>query len=329
MWSKTYETSGVDRIFFERLVEIVAHVLAGHADDGSDGRHLLQRVEQGAPLLVGVLLDHPVQIGIDVRERGHHQRGQARQEAAVEPPEGVAQVPDGRAEHRAHDVEFRRVFGAHFGGPCAGQAAPGVPPQPDRGRLGQPEPLRAQRGPDAVQDPVAGLIRRPPQAAQAFVVGHGDGPALGDGGGDQEEFELADRPEGLRPAAQRIGREAARRHGVDRALVRQHRAGTPRGEVGRDDHRRRGRLRLAVHVHGPVEQLDGLDGLRDQAEEGQLDVARAQHRPGLGVLESQRRLVERVVRGQQRTHLGLQFLVGRPGDPFRAMRACQVAELSH
>ncbi len=196
-------------------------------------------------------------------------------------------------------------------------------------RRGQSEALRAQRGPDAVQDAVAGFVRRAPQAAEAFVVGHRDGPALGDGGGDQEELELADRPQRLRPAPQRVGRETARRDGVDRALVRQQRAGLPGAQVGGDDHRRGGGLRLAVHVHGPVEQLDGFDGLRDQAEERQLDVARAQHGAGLGMLEAQGRLVERVVRGQQRTHLVLQFLVWRPGDPFRAVRACQVAELSH
>ena len=61
----------------------------------------------------------------------------------------------------------------------------------------------------------------------------------------------------------------------------------------------------------------------------QLDVARAQHGPGLGVLKAGRRLVERVVGGQQRAHLALQFLVRRAADPLRAARACQIAELNH
>ena len=161
------------------------------------------------------------------------------------------------------------------------------------------------------------------------MVGDRDGPALGDGGGDQQELELAQRPEGLRPAPQRVGRKAAGRHRVDRALVGQQRTGLPGSQLGRDDHGGHRRLGLAVHVHRPVEQLDSGGGLRDQAQKCQLDVARAQHRPGLGVLIAGRRLVERVVRGQQRPHLGLQFRVLRASDPLRVTRPREIAELNH
>ena len=161
------------------------------------------------------------------------------------------------------------------------------------------------------------------------MVGYRDGPTFGDGGSDQQKLELANRPEGLRPPPQRIGRKTAGRHGVDRALIRQQRAGLFGVALCRDDHRGHGRLGLTVHVHRPVEQLDGLHALRYQAQKRQLDIARAQHRAGLGVLIAGRRLVERVVAGQQRAYLALQLLMRRPADPLRGARPCQIAGLNH
>ena len=76
--------------------------------------------------------------------------------------------------------------------------------------------------------------------------------------------------------------------------------------------------RLAVHVGGPVQQLGGGELLRDQPQKRQLDVARAQHGAGRGVLEARRRLVERVVGRDERSGLALQILVGRLADPLGA-----------
>jgi hypothetical protein len=70
-----------------------------------------------------VLLDDPVEVGIDVGERGDDERRQARHVRAVEPAEGVAKVADGRSEHRADDVELGCIGPAHLGGPRAGQPA--------------------------------------------------------------------------------------------------------------------------------------------------------------------------------------------------------------
>ena len=43
-------------------------------------------------LFVGVFLDHPVQVGVDVRQGGYHQCGQPGKEAAVQPAEGVPEL---------------------------------------------------------------------------------------------------------------------------------------------------------------------------------------------------------------------------------------------
>ncbi len=58
--------------------------------------------------------------------------------------------------------------------------------------------------------------------------------------------------------------------------------------------------------------------LRDQPEKRQLDVAAAQHGAGRGMLETCRRVVERVVGGQLRADAPLQFLVLRLPDPLGA-----------
>ena len=84
-----------------------------------------------------------------------------------------------------------------------------------------------------------------------------------------------------------------------------------------------------MHVRGPVEQLDCRDGLRNHTQEGDFNVAGAQYGARLGVLKAVRRLVERVVGGQQRLDLALQFLMVRPSDPLRAARPRQIAELNH
>ena len=55
---------------------------------------LSSRRSMRAPLVAGVLLDNPVQIGIDVHQRGDHHGGQTGKVAAVEPAEGVAEVAD-------------------------------------------------------------------------------------------------------------------------------------------------------------------------------------------------------------------------------------------
>ena len=56
--------------------------------------------------------------------------------------------------------------------------------------------------------------------------------------------------------------------------------------AGRNQHGRDGGLRGAVHVRRAEQQLRGLDPLGDQPEETQLDITRAQHGAGIGVLES-------------------------------------------
>jgi hypothetical protein len=80
--------------FLERPVEVDADVLLHHPQHRADRGHPLQPLQQGAPVVVGVLLDHPVQVGVDVGQRRDHHRGQTRQEGAVEPTEGVAEVAD-------------------------------------------------------------------------------------------------------------------------------------------------------------------------------------------------------------------------------------------
>ena len=73
------------------------------------GGHLLDPLQHRLALVGGVLLDDPVEFGIDVGQRGDHHGGQAGVEGAVEAAERVAKVADGRAQHRADDVEFGRV----------------------------------------------------------------------------------------------------------------------------------------------------------------------------------------------------------------------------
>ena len=52
------------------------------------------RLQQRLAFFGGVFLDDPIQIGIYVRERGHHHGWQPRVEAAVQPAECVAEVAD-------------------------------------------------------------------------------------------------------------------------------------------------------------------------------------------------------------------------------------------
>ena len=87
---------------------------------------------------------------------------------------------------------------------------------------------------------------------------------------------------------------------------------------GGHDHRGGGGFRIAVHVGGPVQQLRGRDALRDQPEKRQLDVAAAQHGARVGVLETCRWVVERVVGGKLRADAPLQFFVLRLPDPLGA-----------
>ena len=103
-------------------------------------------------LFGGVLLDDPVELGIDMRQRGDDQRGQGGHVGAVQSAEGVAEIADGRSENRADDVEFGRIGAAHLGGPRARQTAAGVAPQADRRRRRQAEPLGVQGGPQPVED---------------------------------------------------------------------------------------------------------------------------------------------------------------------------------
>ena len=105
------------------------------------------------------------------------------------------------------------------------------------------------------------------------MVGYRDRPALGEGGADQQKIELRHRADGLGVSPQGIRRETAGRHSVDGALIRQQRAGLARSHVRGDDHRRHGRLRFAVHVHRPVQQLGGGGPQPYQAEKRHLDIA--------------------------------------------------------
>ena len=91
-----------------------------------------------------------------------------------------------------------------------------------------------------------------------------------------------------------------------------------RPAFGRHDDRGGGRLRIAVHVGGPVEQLGGRDALRDQPEKRQLNVAAAEHRARAGMLETCRRVVERVVGGQLWADAPPQCFVLRLPDPLGA-----------
>ncbi len=121
----------------ERPVDQLAHVHADQPQHGMDGGHVLDPQQHRLARVGGVLLDDPVEVGIGVRQRGHHHRRQARVEAAVQSAERVAEVADGRPEDRADDVQLRRVRAADLGGPRGGQAAAGVAPQPDRCRRRQ------------------------------------------------------------------------------------------------------------------------------------------------------------------------------------------------
>ena len=104
--------------------------------------------------------------------------------------------------------------------------------------------------------------------------------------------------------------------GVDRALVGHHRAGALGSALGGRDHRGHGRLGLAVHIGGPIQQLGGGELLRDQPEKGHLDVAAAQNGARCGVLKALRGVVERVVLGQHRTDAPLDRLMRYGADPL-------------
>ena len=148
------------------------------------------------------------------------------------------------------------------------------------------------------------------------MVGHRHRPALGEAGGDQEELELRDRARRVRVASQGIGGEAARSDGVDRALVGNHRRDGRGRALGGHDHRGRGGIGVAVHVGGAIQQLGGAHALRDQAHEGQLDVAAAQDGSRGGVLEAGGRFVERIIGRQLRAGTAYQVLVGDVPDPL-------------
>ena len=55
--------------------------LLDHPDDRLRGGHLVQPLQQRLALFGGVLLDDLVEVRIDVRQRGDHQRGQPGHEA--------------------------------------------------------------------------------------------------------------------------------------------------------------------------------------------------------------------------------------------------------
>ena len=64
--------------------------------------------------------------------------------------------------------------------------------------------------------------------------------------------------------------------------------------AGGNQNRRDGRLRVPVPVGRPVQQLSGPDSLRDQTEETEFDVARAQDGAGFRMVEAGGWLVERI-----------------------------------
>ena len=111
------------------------------------GGHAREPQQHRLALVGGVLLDDLVEARGRCCERGHDQRGQPGHEGAVEAAERVAEVADGRSEHRADDVEVGRVGAAHLGGPRAGQAAAGVAPQarPARRATGRAASSSARR----------------------------------------------------------------------------------------------------------------------------------------------------------------------------------------
>ena len=109
MLSKTFCTSGMSRIWSKRFVDELAHVHADQPQHGVCGGHVFDLQKHRLARIGRVLLDHAVEVGIDVRQRGNDHRGQTREEAAVEAAERMSQVADRGAEHRADDVQLGRV----------------------------------------------------------------------------------------------------------------------------------------------------------------------------------------------------------------------------
>ena len=309
-------------------VHHLVHVRLEQPHDRLEGGHPLHALQHRAALVGRVFLHDAVQAGVGLGQRRHHQGRQPGVVRAVQPAEGVAQIAHRRAENGADDVEFGGVVGVDLSGPGAGQPAAGVPPQPDLAVGRQAETLEVQGGAQAVEHPVARLMRGSPHALEALVVGNRDHPALRHGGRHQQIFELGQRSHGPGPPAQGVGREAARGQGIDGALVGHHVAGLAPGVPSRHQHRRGARLRFAVPVGGAVEQLGGAHLLRDQPEESQLHVTRTQHRPGSGLLETRRGLVERILGRQHRAFAPPKLLVMCPADPLGAYRPLRARHCS-
>jgi hypothetical protein len=73
-----------------------------------------------------------------------------------------------------------------------------------------------------------------------------------------------------------------------------------------------------VAVAGPIEQLGRGDALGDQAHKAEFDVTGTQHRSDGSVMETQRRLIERVSWRQHWTVAAPQFLMRGATDPLGA-----------
>lgn len=159
------------------------------------------------------------------------------------------------------------------------------------------------------------------------MVGNRDGPALGERSRNQQELELGHRTDGSGAAPQRVGGKAPAGDRIDGALVghdRQRSVGRP---FGGHQHRRDGGLRLSVEVGTAVEQLRGLEFLRDQPQEGELDVAGSQYGARVRMLESGRGAKERVVGRNDGSGPVLQRLVGSLADPLGSGRPRHAAQV--
>ena len=214
--------------------------------------------EHRLALVGGVLVDDAVEVGIDVGQRGDDHRGQPREEAAVEPAEGVAEVADGGAEHRADDVELGRVVGVHLGGPRGGQAAAGVAPQSD-GAIGREVERRRGSARRARRRARGSRVRRAHPRCRRCPRGRGPTPP--------SPRRARPRSAGTRtgpPRRRPSRRGAARRTGSSARRPRRSRtgrtrsgSGLPQAALGGHDDGGDGGLRGAVEVGGAVEQLGG------------------------------------------------------------------------
>lgn len=213
------------------------------------------------------------------------------------------EVPDGRTQRGADDVEFGCVGRLRLRGPAAGDATARITPQHGASlRPGQACGLESFGGPDAVQGNVTGFIRRQEVVVDTAVVGNRDRPPSAERGRDHRGLVghgrelnracLGRIDPGNLALLQRLRRHALRCNGIGHVLKRQH--GRRPRVVPRLQDRGDGAVRLTVAVGGAVEQLPGIDLHRYGLKVAGIDGAGTQHCNRIGRLVATRWRVERI-----------------------------------